>query len=92
MQLEQLASGLHWVEPDLLQRHADPPPYLGGVFDHVEAGDGGAAPRSGEQRAQHPDGRRLAGAVRAEEAEHLAGGHRQVDVADGLDPALERAP
>ena len=31
LQLEQLAAGLHRVEPDLLQRDADPPPDLGRV-------------------------------------------------------------
>ncbi len=34
----------------------------------------------------------LPGAVRAEEAEDLARSDRQVDVADRLDPALERSP
>ena len=41
----------------------------------------------GEQRREHPQRRRLAGAVRAEEAEDLAGRDREVDAADGLDRA-----
>ena len=62
------------------------------VRDDVEAGHRGAAGGRREQRAEHPHGGRLAGAVRAEEAEHLAARDGQVDVSHRLDPALERAP
>ena len=92
LELEQLAPGLHRIEADLLERHADPAPHLGPVLDDVEAGDPRAAGGGRKQGAEHPHGGGLAGAVRAEEAEDLAGGDRQVDVAHGLDPALERAP
>ena len=39
LQLEQLAPGLHGVEPDLLERDADPPAHRGGIGDDVDAGD-----------------------------------------------------
>ena len=52
-----------------------------GVADHVEPGDGGPAAVGVQQRRQDPDGRGLAGAVRAEQAEHGAaagpGGRRR---------------
>ena len=50
-----------------------------------------ARPRRRRQQAgQHPDRRRLAGAVRAEKAEHLAGAHVEGDAVDGGE-AAERA-
>ena len=90
LQLEQLAPGLHGVEPDLLQRDADPPAHLGRLGDDVDPRDVSAARGRRKQRAQHPDRRGLARAVGAQEAEDLAGGDRQVEVADRFDAALER--
>ena len=55
-------------------------------------GDRRLAAGGGEEGAEHPHGRGLARAVRAEEAEDLALGDREVDVADGLDLALLEAP
>ena len=43
------------------------------VVDDVVSGDAGGAAVGREQRGEDPDGRRLAGAVRAEQREHLAG-------------------
>ena len=87
LQDEQLAAGLARVEPGLLQRDADLP--AGGVRigGHVDAGDARRARRDRHERRQHPDGRRLAGAVRSEEAEDLAGIDLQVDAAHGFDRA-----
>ena len=60
-------------------------------------------PRAGRRRAPRPaavalavaledlDGRRLAGAVRAEQPEDLAGGDLEADAADGLDLAVRLA-
>ena len=44
--------------------------------------DADLAARRLEQPGDHVDGRRLAGAVRAEIAEHLAAAHREADVSD----------
>ena len=77
LQDQQLAAGLARVEPGLLQRDADPRAHRVGV----------ARRRRRRRRARCPDvivssvvsilhGRRLAGAVRAEEAEDLAGARR----------------
>ena len=88
LQHQQLAAGLARVEPGLLERDADPPAHRVGVAGDVDAGDARAARRDRQQRGQHLDGRRLAGAVRAEEAEHLAGLDAQVDPAHGLDVAI----
>ena len=43
LKLEQLAPTLHGIEPDLLQRHADPPAHLRRIRDHIDAGDARAA-------------------------------------------------
>ena len=40
-----------------------------------------------QQAAQHPDRRRLAGAVAAEKAEHLTAPHVETDVVDGVELA-----
>jgi hypothetical protein len=90
LQLQQLAPRLDRIEADLLERHADPPPYRGGIVDHVHARHAGAAGGRREERAEHPHGGGLAGAVGAEEAEHLPLGDGEVDVANRLDSALER--
>jgi hypothetical protein len=92
LQLEQLAAGLHRIEADLLEGDADPAADLGAMLDDVEPGHGGAAAGRRQQRAEHPHGGRLAGAVGPQKPEHLARGDRQVDVRNGLDPAVERAP
>src|SRR5690606_16963205 len=53
----------------------------------VVADDGSAPARRLEDAAQHADRRRLAGAVRAEDAEDLSLGHAQRDVAHGHEVA-----
>src|SRR5438445_543978 len=53
----------------------------------VEAAEAGGAAGGGDRGREHADRRRLAGAVRAEQAEHLAGGDLEVDLLDGLDAA-----
>ena len=88
LQDQQLAPGLARVEPGLLQRHADPAPRLVGIARNVHAGHERSAGGDREQRRQHPHRRRLAGAVRPEEAEHLAGLDPQVDASNRLDHFL----
>ena len=55
----------------------------------VVAGNERRPARGREQGCQHVDGRRLAGAVRAEEAVDLAGVHDEVDAVDGAEAAGE---
>ena len=64
---------------------ADPPADLLRLAPQVDAGDRRLARRRREQRREHPQRRRLAGAVRPEEAEDLARADLEVDAADGLD-------
>ena len=92
--------GAHAVEPgvvdDLLPRArlgrgrtalgdvADPAAHADRVGDEVAPGHGGGARRGFEQRRQHAQGRRLAGAVGAEEADDLTRLDVEVDADDGV--------
>ena len=87
LQDHQLATGLADVEPGLLQGDADLPAHGVGIGGHVDPGDACAPGRDRHERRQHPDGRRLAGTVRPEEAEDLAALDMQVDAAHRLDLA-----
>src|SRR5262249_11537916 len=53
----------------------------------VEPGEPSGAARRSDRPIEHPHSRGLAGPVRAEQAEHLARRHVEVDPLDGLDPA-----
>ena len=62
------------------------------VLEHVHAGDAGAAGVGLQEAGEHLHGRRLAGAVGAEKAQHLALLHAERDAIDGDDlaePLLE---
>ena len=87
LQDHQLAAGLADVEPGLLQGDADLPAHRVGIGGHVDPGDACVAGGERHERRQHPDGRRLAGTVRPEEAEDLAALDMQVDAAHRLDVA-----
>ena len=67
-----------------LRHVADPPADADGVGDQVAAGDGGRAGGGLEQGGQHPQRRRLAGPVGAEEADDLPGVDVEVDADDGV--------
>ncbi len=54
----------------------------GGLHDRVDAADGGPPRRRDHPGRQHPDGGRLARAIRAEQAEDLAAADAQVQVVD----------
>src|SRR2546425_6474465 len=71
-----------------LQLHPDPPLDAGRIGENVDAGDRGRAGIGAPQALEDLDRRRLAGAVRAEEPEHLAGLDVEADTADGLDLAV----
>ena len=74
------------VEAALAPEHvADPLADPARVLDDVPAEHARAARRRDQQRDQHLDRRRLAGAVRAEQAEELALADREADPSDRLD-------
>src|SRR5688500_10859358 len=54
-----------------------------GIHRDVDAADLDAAARGTQNAGDHPEGRRLAGAIGAEKAEQLAARHFQVDARDG---------
>ena len=91
LQAHVLAAGQHRVERHVLQRDADRGAHLGSLLRDVVARDGRPARGRRQQRREHLDGRRLAGAVGAEEAVDLARRHVQVDPVDGAHAALELA-
>ena len=68
----------------------DPDPFLEGprIAGGVDPEDLEAAGVGGPQPLEHLHGRRLAGAVRAEEAEDLAGADLERDTVDGLHVAV----
>ncbi len=70
--------------PDVPDRAA-----YGALLAHdVVPRDLGRARRRGDERGQHAQRRRLAGAVGSEEGDQLAVGHLEVEPADGLDRLL----
>ena len=86
---EVLGAGEHVVDGGGLAGEADPLLDALGIADDVDAGDdGGAGVGAGEGR-EHVDGRRLAGAVGAEEREDLAAGDLEVETVED-DLASER--
>src|SRR6185295_2178599 len=80
----QVLPDLHVVvDPKGVGHVAEDATYCLGVPADRLARDLGVAARRLEQRRQHPEHRRLAGAVGADEAEDLALLDRQVDAGDG---------
>jgi hypothetical protein len=76
-----LVAGQLAVGAQRLRDTTDGRTHVGGLANLVEALDDGAA-RSGQQRREHLDERAPAGAVAAEQTEHLAGCHLEVQVVD----------
>ena len=80
----QVLPDLHVVvHPEHVRHVAEDATNRLGVPAHRFAGDRGVARGRGEERREHPQHRRLAGAVRTDEAEDLALLDRQVHAADG---------
>jgi hypothetical protein len=73
LQHEVVPAGGQRVGAGVLGDHSDPPPDPVRVAEHVVAVDHGPAGVRPGQRGQDLDSGGLAGAVRAEQAEHLAG-------------------
>ena len=82
------------VDAGRLRHVADRAAYCAGLAAHVVPGDRGRAAVGRAQRDEDPDRRRFAGAVRPEQAEDLALGHRErhpVERADVLPVRLLEA-
>src|SRR5207344_1350651 len=79
---EQLAAGHPLVQPEVARQVAEPLANAHAVASRVEPEDAEPAVRRADQVEQQADRRRLAGAVRPQEAEDLAGLDREVDVDD----------
>jgi hypothetical protein len=75
------------VERRILEHQSDVASHVVALGDHVVAGDPRLAARRLGQRAQHVDRGRLAGAVGAQEAEHLTRRHLEVHPAHRPDLA-----
>ena len=73
VQVKVAAAGQRLVQDRFLEHHAADRPGCDGVPDHVGTGQP-RRPAGGLDGGQHPDGGGLAGAVRAQQAEHLTGG------------------
>ena len=82
-----LAAGQVLVDRRELAGEADIAADLVGVGDDVVAEDPGAPLGGPGQGGEHPDRRRLAGAVGPEDAVDAALGHREVDPVDGANVA-----
>jgi hypothetical protein len=77
-----VTAGEERVERRLLQCDPDQPAHLRAVLHHVEAADARRSRGRRKKRGQNVDGRRLAGAVRTEEAVDLTRGDGDVDSVD----------
>ena len=84
---EVLAAGGVGVDAVLLADDADRVADADGLGEDVEAGDAGAAGVRPRERGEDPDGRGLAGAVGAEQAEDRAGRDREVEPVERADVA-----
>ncbi len=87
LQADQLPAGHQRVERRFLKGYADRATNLPCFPGDVVAGDRSPAAGRQQQRRQHPHGRRLAGAVGAEEAVDFALRDLEVDALHGPDLA-----
>ena len=83
-----LEAGQILVDGGVLPRQADLVAQRRGVVHDVIADDRGAPGVGFQQRGQNPDDRGLAGAVRAEQAEHRSPPHLEIDALQGSDLAV----
>ncbi len=77
-----LLDGQRFVQRKFLRHVADAPLDFFRIAAHVDAVYDRRSRRGLQQSAHHPDGRGLAGAVRAEKAEDLTTVHREADAID----------
>ena len=85
LQPDQLLAGHQRIERGLLQCDADRRSDVGALGDDVVTRDPRATTGRAQQRGQHPDGGRLAGAVGTEERVDLSLGDFDVDPGHGQD-------
>jgi len=90
LQYEVLASGGEFVGTPELAHVPDALAHLLGLAGDVDAGHRGAPAVDREQRGQHAQCRRLAGSVRAEEAEDLSLPDLDADAPHRLDGPASR--
>src|SRR5439155_26061882 len=85
VQLEVRAARQGPVDNRLLEDHAADPTRREWALGDIEAADQRRSAARTDRGRQHPDRRRLAGAVRPEQAEDLAGSDVEFDALHGLD-------
>ena len=85
VEVEVFVDGERAVEGVELRHHADEPPRLGRVLDHVDAGDADGAAGGQGARGGYGDGGGFAGAVGAQKAKDFSLLQLQVDAVDGDD-------
>ena len=86
-ELEVFADRQLAIERELLGDVADALPGRGAGMVQIDSGHAQRAAAGREQSAQHPKGRRLAGAVGPEQSEDFAALHFEADVIDGREGA-----
>jgi hypothetical protein len=86
LKFEVVTAGGHRVQRGTLGDDTDLAPHPAGVPQHVVAGDRGLPRVRPGQRGQDLDGGGLAGPVRPEQAENLAGPDVEAEPVEGLDP------
>src|SRR3954469_25508184 len=84
VQLEVLVGRQVAVEARVLKYDPEPPPHVVWMLTRIDAVERNRPARRRQQRGQHLDGRRLAGAVGPEEREDLPFGNVERDVIDGF--------
>jgi sulfane dehydrogenase subunit SoxC len=89
LEQKMLAAGEQRIERRLLQRGPDVAAHRGTFLDDVVAAHSCRPGGRGQERSEHKDRRRLAGAVRTEEAVDLACPDMQIDAVNRSRPFLE---
>src|SRR5947209_9814647 len=88
MELQVLRTGQVAVKSRVLKDEPDVPPHIVALAHDIVTRHSRGAGRRPDQRAQHVDRRRLAGAVWPEESEHLARRDLEVNAANCLNLAV----
>src|SRR6185312_1954890 len=86
VELEVRASAEALIDDRLLEHHAADAASLEWLPGHIEAGQPGCPAGRRDRRREHPDRRRLAGAVGPEQPEHFTVAHPKVDALHRFDP------
>ncbi len=84
---EVLAHGEVVEQPRLIGKEGEVPLGVDRIFQQIASADVHAAAARRDDAGDRPQGRRLAGAVRADEPEHFSGTHAKRQVANGSEVA-----